>query len=99
MNTAKFLIFGALTVGVVMLLTSDKARGKRKEVEDSITLWSKHLKKLSNTTIQTVGDLKLLLGAEIKGLSSDTRSRLLKILSGVADTGSKLGNNVNKQFS
>lgn len=99
MRTLKFLIYGSLAVGVVLLLTSDRARTTRADVEDNVMKWAKRLKKLGNTAIQSASDLKLLLGKEIAGLSEDTRKRLVSILNEATGTASKLGNNINKQFS
>lgn len=99
MRTLKFLIYGSLVVGVVLLLTSDKARSTRADVEDNVMKWAKRLKKLGNTAIQSASDLKLLLGREMAGLSDETRKRLLNILNEASGTASKIGNNINKQFS
>jgi hypothetical protein len=99
MSALKFLVYGSLVVGVVLLLTSDKARDTRAGVEDNVTKWAKRLKKLGSTTVQTASDLKLLLSKEIAGLSDTTRKRVLDILNEASDKASKLGNNINKQFS
>jgi hypothetical protein len=99
MSTLKFLLYGSIIVGVVVLLTSDKARSTRQDVEDNVMKWAKRLKKLGNTSIQTASDLKLLLAKEISGLSDETRKRILSLLNGAQETASKLGNDINKRFA
>jgi gas vesicle protein len=82
-----------------VLLTSDKARSTRQDVEDNVMKWAKRLKKLGNTSIQTASDLKLLLAKEISGLSDETRKRILALLNGAQETASKLSNDINRRFA
>lgn len=98
MNTTKYLLFGALGVAAVLLLTSDSAKEMRDSLEEKAMKNAKKLKKslgkLGTGASDSLSELKELLSSEIEGLSDDARERIEGILNGSAKTASKMKKSV-----
>ncbi len=62
MKTVKFLLYAAIGVAVVLLLTTDKAKEMRDDLEDQARdkakKWKSKWSKLNKDTSDLVGDLK-----------------------------------------
>ena len=103
MRTAKYLLFGALGVAAVLLLTSEKARKVRLDLEDkakdNADKWKEKLASMGNSASKTVGELKELLGSEMEGLSDDARERIERVLNKSARSANGLKKNISNQFS
>lgn len=99
MNTTKYLLFTALGVAAVLLLTSDRAKELRDEAEDNAKKWAVKFKRISNGTGDTLAELKNLLSNEIEGLSDDARERIENIINGTTKSVKKAGKNLNSQLS
>jgi gas vesicle protein len=103
MNNSKYLLYTALGVAAVLLLTSDKANTMRQEMEEAAKKnakkWKNKLAKIGNGTSDTLADLKDLMSSEIEGLSDDARERIESILHGSADSVSTLKRKVKKQLA
>jgi hypothetical protein len=101
MSTIKLLLFAAAGVATVMLLTSDKAKGMRDNIEsktkDNVTLWKKRLTSLSSNAGKTLSELRTLLSTEIEGLSADARRRIENVLNGAGDSVVRLKGNLSEQ--
>ena len=103
MRTTKFLLFAGLGVAAVILLTSDKAREIREDIEDNARKnakkWKQKLANIGSETSDTLADLKDMLSNEIEGLSDDARKRIEHILNDTTKTATKIKENVSKQLS
>ena len=86
-----------------MLLTSDKAKEIREDLEEkameNAKKWKTKLAKIGNSTSDTLADLRDLLGSEIEGLSDDARERIEAILDGSMKSAGKIKRNVSNQLS
>ena len=94
MRTTKYFLFAALGVAAVLLLTSDKAKEMRDEMEDkamkNAKKWRKKLSSIGSSTTDTLSDLKELLSSEIEGLSDDARERIESIVNGATKSAGKI---------
>jgi len=103
MNTTKYVLFTALGLAAVLLLSSDKANQMRQELEETARKNAKKLKnklaRINNGTADTLDDLKHLLSNEIEGLSDDARSRIEAILEGTSASASKIKRNIKNQLA
>lgn len=101
--SGKFLLYSALGITAVLLLTSDRARTIRNRVEDTakdnMKKLQKRLNRLAGDTTATLAELKELLSTEVEGLSDDARKRIEAILDGSGQSARKLGNSVSRQLS
>ncbi len=99
----KYVLFAALGVAAVLLLTSDKAKELRDSLEDqakeNAKKWRKKLRKTTEETVDTIANLKTMLNDGIEGLSDDARQRIEDILEGSATAGKKVKKTVSKQLS
>ena len=103
MQTTKYVLWTALGMVAVLLLTSEKARGIRKDMEDkameNAKKWKSKLGKISNDTADTIVDLRNMLSSEIEGLSDDARKRIEDILDGTTKSATKIKRSVSGQLS
>lgn len=99
MNTTKYVLFGALGVAALLLLTSDKAKELRNDLDDRAKKLTDKLMKAGNNTATTLAELRELLNNEIEGLSDDARQRIENILNGTSKNMSKMKRQVSDQFS
>jgi gas vesicle protein len=103
MRTTKYLLFAGLGIAAVILLTSDRAREIREDIEDNAKKnakkWKQKLANIGNETSDTLADLKNMLSCEIEGLSDDARERIEHILNDTTKTADKIKSNVSKQLS
>ncbi len=103
MNTTKYVLFAALGVAAVLLLTSDKAKDLRDDLEanalKNAKKWRKKFGKISTDATDKLADLKNMLTDEIEGLSDDARERIEGILNESSKTAGKMKANVSKQMS
>jgi gas vesicle protein len=99
MRNTKYVLFAALGVAALLLLTSDRAKELRDELEETALDNAKKLKnklsKLGSKTSDTLSDLREMLGSEMEGLSDDARERI----EGILNKGSKVKKAVSKQMS
>jgi len=102
-TTTKYVLLGALGLAVVALLSTDKAKELREEMQDEAIKRAKKLqKKLSKmgaSTIDSVADFKDMLGSQIEGLSDDARESIEKILDTAQKEGTKAKKNLSQQLS
>ncbi|MCD6011115.1 MAG: hypothetical protein K0Q79_977 [Flavipsychrobacter sp.] len=98
MNTLKFVLFGALGVAAVVLLTSERARNMRVELEDkakeNADLLREKLYSLTGSASHTLSELRTLLSSEIEGLSSEARTQIENILNKTARSANGVKRNV-----
>ena len=98
MRTTKYFLYAALGVAAVLLLTSDKAKDLRDDMEDkamrNAKKWKNKLSRIGSDTTDTLADLKQLLSSEIEGLSDDARDRIEKILDGSVNSATKIKRSV-----
>jgi len=103
MRTTKYVLFAALGLAAVLLLTSDTAKDLRDELEEkakkNAKKWKNKLSKMGADTSDTIADLKDMLSNEIEGLSDDARERIESILNGAAKSTNKIKTNLSKQLS
>ena len=103
MRTTKYLLFAGLGVAAIILLTSDRAREIREDIEDSARKnakkWKQKLGDIGSETFDTLADLKNMLSNEIEGLSDDARERIEHILNETTKTADQIKSNVSKQLS
>jgi gas vesicle protein len=103
MKTTKYVLFAALGVAAVLLLTSDAAKEYRDEIEESAKKnakkWKNKLASVGSSTSDTISDLKDMLSSEITGLSDEARERIEAIVNGAQKSSSKIKKNVSKQLS
>ncbi len=103
MQTAKYLIWTALGVAAVLLLTSDKARGLRTDLEDKAMDNAKKLRKrlgkMGNSASGTLSELRDILSDEVEGMSDDTRTRLQNIVKGTTKSAGKLKKNLSSEMA
>ena len=103
MRTTKYVLFAALGVAAVLLLTTDKGKELREDFQDTAMKnakkWKNKLNKLGKSTTDTVTDLREMLASEIEGLSDDARGRIEAILDGTAKSAAKVKRNVSQQLS
>jgi len=103
MRTTKYVLFAALGVAALLLLTSDKAKEMRDSLDDkakrNAKKWKSKLYKIGNDATDTVADLKELFSNEIEGISDDARERIENILDGTAGSADRLRKNINRQLS
>src|SRR5471030_1268614 len=103
MRTTKYVLFTALGIAAVLLLTSDSAKEMREELEEAAKKnakkWKSKLSKMGADTADTIADLKDMLSNEIEGLSDDARERIEGILDGTAKSASRIKKNVTSQLS
>lgn len=88
MSTTKFVLFGALGVAALLLLTSERARKIRVDIEDkakeNADLLKDKIWSLTGSASHTVTELKEMLADEVEGLSADARTRIEAILNKTA---------------
>ena len=103
MRTTKYLLFAGLGVAAIILLTSDRAREIREDIEDNARKnakkWKQKLANIGSETSDTLTDLKNMLNTEIEGISDDARERIKHILNDTTKTADKIKSNVSKQLS
>jgi len=103
MRTTKYVLFAALGIAAVLLLTSDSAKEIREDLEEktkkNAKKWKNKLSKMGADTADTISDLKDMLSNEIEGLSDDARERIEGILNGSAKSAAKIKGNLSKQLS
>lgn len=94
MATGKILLFTALGVGAVLLLTSERARNIRKDLEDkakdNADKWKDKLSNMSTTANKKLGKLRDLLSDEVEGLGYDARNKIENILNDVSEKTDKM---------
>ena len=94
MKNAKYLLFAALGVAAVLLLTSDSANRLRNDVEEKAGEEAKKLRdrlgKLKNETDGKLNGFKSMLSHEVNGLKKDARDRMETVAEGAAKTAEKL---------
>jgi len=102
-TTMKYLLLGAAGLAVAALLSTDKAKELREEMQDAAMKRArklqKRLSKLGANTIDSVAEFKEMLASEIEGLSDDARDRIEKILDTAQQEGVKLKKNMSQQLS
>jgi len=102
-STTKYILFGALGVAAVLLLSTDKAKELREDLQDSAMKnakkWKNKLNQIGSSTSDTITDLKEMLASEIEGLSDDARTRIESILDGAEKSTGKAKKNLSKQLS
>jgi len=98
MSTTKYLLYGALGAAAVLLLTSDKANGIRKNIADKANdnagRWKDKFKSMGSNANKRLSELKDLLNSEMDGLGDDARKRLQNVLNGATDGATKIKNNL-----
>jgi hypothetical protein len=103
MQTTKYVLWTALGVAAVLLLTSEKARGIRANLEDkakeNTKKWKSKLSKIGSDSSDTITELRNMLSTEIDGLSEDTRKRIENILDGTTKSAGRMKRSVSNQFS
>ena len=103
MRTTKYVLFAALGIAAVLLLTSDTAKEMRDDLEEkarkNAKKWKSKLSKMGADTSDTISDLKDMLSNEIEGLSEDARERIEGILDGTAKSVNKVKRNISNQLS
>ena len=103
MRTTKYVLFAGLGIAAVILLTSDRAREIREDIEDNARKnakkWKQKLANIGNEASDTLADLKNMLSCEIEGLSDDARKRIEHILNDTTKSAAKIKSNVSKQLS
>lgn len=62
-------------------------------------MWKTRWSKIGVKTSETLGDLKVTMSKEIKGLSEDARMRISKILNEAASSAGKISNDGTKQLA
>jgi len=103
MRTTKYFLFAGLGIAVILLLTSDRAREIREDIEENARKnakkWKQKLADIGSETSDTLTDLKNMLSTEIEGLSDDVRERIKHTLNDTTKTADKVKSNVSKQLS
>ena len=103
MRITKYLLFAGLGIAAVILLTSDRAREIREDIEDNTRKnakkWKQKLGDMGRETSDTLANLKNMLSNEIEGLSDDARKRIEHILNDTTKTADQIKSNVSKQLS
>ncbi len=103
MRTTKYVLFAALGVAAVLLLTSDSAKEMREDLQDkamdNAKKWRKKLAGLGSRANDKLADLRDMLSDEVEGLSDDARERIESILNETTKTASKMKSSVGKQLS
>ena len=103
MSTTKYFLFAALGVATVLLLTSDKAKEMRDDLEnkakENAKKWKTKLSMVGNNTADTLAELKELLNSEVEGLSADTRRRIENILNGTNHSAAKIKKSLSDQVA
>ena len=103
MRTTKYILFAGLGIAAVLLLTSDRAREIREDIEDNATKnakkWKQKLANIGSEASDTLADLKEMFSNEIEGLSDDARKSIEHILYDTTKTADRIKRNVSKQLS
>ena len=103
MRTTKYVLFGALGVAALLLLTSDSAKKMRdgldKKAMANAEKWKSRLSKMGSSAAGTLDELRELLSAEIEGLSDDARQRIENIVNGSTKSAAKLKRAANHMVS
>ena len=103
MRTTKYLLFGALGVAAVLLLTSDRARKMREDLEskakDNAKQWKDKLWTIGGNANKTLAELREMLNSEVEGLSSDARARIETILNKTARSANGLKRDISNQLN
>ena len=103
MRTTKYLLFAGLGIAAILLLTSDRAKEIREDLEENARInakkWKQKLANIGNDTTDKLADLKNLLSSEIEGLSDDARERIETIINGTEKTAVKIKKNISNQLS
>lgn len=103
MKTTKFVLFAALGVAAVLLLTSDSAKELREELEENAMKnakkWKKKLGQMGSDATDKLADLKSMVSSEIEGLSDDARERIETILNDTTKAAGKVKAAASKQLS
>ena len=86
MSITKYVIFAALGVAAVALLTSDSTQEWRDDMADNAKKWKGKLKKFGGKAASSIDDLQDMLVNEVEGLSDDARTRIASILEGASKT-------------
>lgn len=88
MRTTKYLLFGALGIGAILLLTSERARKLRVQLDDTArenaNLLKDKLLVFGGSASHTLAELRQLLESEVDGLSDDARAKIEQILNKVS---------------
>ncbi len=84
MRTTKYVLFGALGIGAILLLTSERARKLRMQLDEkareNADLLKDKLWLFNDNAGHTVAELKELLKDEVEGLSDNARAKIEQIL-------------------
>ncbi len=84
MRTTKYVLFEALGIGAILLLTSDRARKLRMQLDEkakeNADLLKDKLWLFNDSAGHTVAELKELLKDEVEGLSDNARAKIEQIL-------------------
>ncbi len=102
MSTAKFVLYGALGAAAVLLLTSERARSIRTDMEDkamkNANKWKGKLHNMGNSAKASLSELRELLNTEMEGLSDDAKDRIETILNKTASSANGLKRNIRNQM-
>src|SRR6185437_16287390 len=103
MRTTKYVLFAALGVAAVLLLTSDSAKDLRNGIEveakKNTKKWKKMLTNLGSQATDKLSDLRDMLSSEVEGLSDDARERIESILNETTKSATKMKSAAGKQLS
>jgi DNA anti-recombination protein RmuC len=103
MRTTKFILFGALGVAAVLLLTSERARKIRVDLEDQAKTnadkWKEKLASMGNSANKSLAELRELLDSNLDGITDEAKERIEKILNKSARSANGLKKNISNQFS
>jgi hypothetical protein len=84
MRTTKYVLFGALGIGAILLLTSERARKLRMQLDDkareNADLLKDKLWLFNGSAGHTIAELRELLKDEVEGLGDDARAKIEQIL-------------------
>ncbi len=84
MRTTKYVLFGALGIGAILFLTSERARKLRMQLDEkareNADLLKDKLWLFNDNAGHTVAELKELLKDEVEGLSDNARAKIEQIL-------------------
>lgn len=102
MRTTKYILFGALGVAAVLLLTSGRARKVREDLEnkakENATKWKGKLWNIGGSANKTLSELRDLLNSKVEGLSEDARAKIEAILSKTASSADGHKKNISNQL-
>jgi gas vesicle protein len=103
MRTTTFVLLAAVGAAALILFKTEKGAALRKDLKekakDKADLWKGRLSKIGNEAVDTVDELRDMLGSEMEGLSDDARTRLEKVVNGTGKSAGKLKKNIGKQLA